>query len=266
MREIYISSRCSNCGKPVQRGSAKCPHCGVVFRGEKKEYLQGRVNGPEVAHDGLVLVVSLIITAILTYFWTYEVVLDYFGDFNYFSIIIFFVITFLIVAMICAAIDAVLSNWDFAKSKNFKYAVVILGLLLLGGFIYSSGVLTPVLTPNDVELLGSGVYHMPFISSEATTYIYDYQILLNVSANTEEAGILCEFYDDSGKIIARGDNNNLVDNPVQVAGSNETLHNITKAHVIMTSKGIGPNHSLDGTILYEGNFTFNNSNFTEPVK
>ena len=29
-----IKSKCGNCGKEVEMGASKCPHCGVILSGE----------------------------------------------------------------------------------------------------------------------------------------------------------------------------------------------------------------------------------------
>ncbi|MBR0471357.1 MAG: hypothetical protein IJI98_01495 [Methanosphaera sp.] len=64
-----IKSKCGNCGKEVERGASKCPHCGVILSGEEWENGKNPFD-PEVIEKNqrrnkyLALIILLIIIVV----------------------------------------------------------------------------------------------------------------------------------------------------------------------------------------------------------
>lgn len=271
MDPIYLYSECGNCGKRVMRGASKCPHCGVHFSGEKNKYVEGYATNQPPKMSLMELILTLVLTTILTLvvtnFWAYHVVLPYFGEFNYISIILCFIISFMIlyyVSQLLIILSLILLSffkriWNRYNKRYIIILVTVCSALIIFGLISTSG----IFTPDTVELVGSGVSLTEFHHDGMITPTYSYIAFFNTSKSYDEAGILCEFYDSSGNKIGSYVNNNLKNNPIELSVFNETLSNVSRIHITLTSEAIGSDYYLNGDILYEGNFSFNNANLTK---
>lgn len=271
---IYLYSECGNCGKRVMRGASKCPHCGVHFSGEKNKYVEGYATKQPSEGSLMALILVLALTTILalieTYFFTYHILLPYSnGKFNYISIILNFFVSFIIlfyvsqglIILSLALLSFLKKIWNRYNKKYIIILVTVCSALVIFGLISTSG----IFTPDTVELVGSGAYLTEFHHDGTITPIFMYFASFNTSKSYDDAGILCEFYDSSGNKIGSCSSNNLENNPIELTCDNETLYNVSRIHVILASDGItiGSDYYLNGDILYEGDFSFNNDNVTK---
>ena len=63
--EVHAGFFCSNCGKPIDRNAAVCPHCGVVVKG-------GIFDKPKVSKDKTVALLLAIFLSFWTWLYTYQ--------------------------------------------------------------------------------------------------------------------------------------------------------------------------------------------------